>query len=160
MPAKRIPIAERFWAKVQKLEGEDACWVWTGSRDDVNGYGHIQIDRRPHLAHRVAFELQNGPIPDGHFVLHRCDNPPCQRGSHLFTGTAAVNMEDKVQKHRQSRGARHGRARLSAEQVAEMRRLDDGKRGRVRQLAKQFQISESHAWHLLRGDRNLWQYSE
>ena len=100
---------KRFWDKVDK-SGD--CWLWTASCRP-NGYGQIGIGSRSDgsrtvvLAHRLAYELQIGVIPDGICVLHRCDNPKCVRGSHLFLGSQADNMADKVAKNRQLRGERH-----------------------------------------------------
>jgi hypothetical protein len=87
---------ERFWVHVQKVENEDACWEWT-SRRDYKGYGRWL---RGTLAHRASFEFENGPIPKGLEVCHRCDNPLCVRPSHLFLGTHADNIRDMIAKGR------------------------------------------------------------
>lgn len=98
---------ERFWARVRKSDG---CWEWTGTLSPC-GYGRFDI--APPLAdrwhstgaHRVAWMLTHGPIPEGEghhgtCVLHRCDNPKCVRPDHLFLGTQSENMADKTQKGR------------------------------------------------------------
>lgn len=74
-------------------------------------------------AHRVAWDLTYGPIPDGMLVLHRCDNPSCVRPDHLFLGTQTDNMLDRKAKGRGNhrRGSRHGRAKLTEAQVLEIR---------------------------------------
>lgn len=80
----------------------DGCREWTGLRNQ-HGYGilHMRgVSERNLFAHRVAWEQANGPIPDGLFVLHRCDNPPCLRLDHLFLGTKAENTEDMIDKGR------------------------------------------------------------
>ena len=64
--------SSRFWAKVDK---SDECWEWTGIRGQ-NGYGHFRVGKEMVGAHRFAWTLENGPIPEGMSVLHRCDNPP------------------------------------------------------------------------------------
>lgn len=99
-PRTKRPIADRFWEKVQKSDG---CWTWTGSRYH-NGYGYLHFgtrtERKPLRAHRVSWELHNGDILDGLWVLHRCDNPSCVRPDHLFLGDRKANMEDCSRKGR------------------------------------------------------------
>ena len=86
----------RFWSHVDK-SGD--CWTWTGSTF-ASGYGRACVDSRIVRAHRVAWEVTNGPIPKGMWVLHRCDNPPCVRPDHLFLGDRSDNMVDASQKGR------------------------------------------------------------
>ena len=117
----RKPISERFWKRVHKLSGKDACWLWTGSKNP-DGYGHINIgDHKSDRAHRVAWEVQVGPIPKGKSVLHRCDTPACCRGSHLFLGTHADNMADMCAKGRQRTGARTIVTFQQRQQIIELR---------------------------------------
>lgn len=86
----------RFWSKV--LIGNE-CWEWQAACHR-HGHGMFALRGRMHYAHRVAWELWYGPVPDGLFVLHRCDNPPCARPDHLFLGTQTDNMADAFQKGR------------------------------------------------------------
>lgn len=98
---KKIPsvmAAYHFWSRVDNT-GE--CWLWTGSQRD--GYGRLLFQGRFKLAHRVAWELTNGPIPDGLYVCHTCDNPPCVRPAHLFVGSQQDNLNDMVAKGRSRR---------------------------------------------------------
>lgn len=99
------PTAEqRFMAKVD-TSGE--CWEWTAKRDR-SGYGRFWYrEDASYLAHRAAYELFVGPIPDGLVVCHRCDNPGCVNPRHLWLGTMADNNWDKVAKGRAS-GPRSG----------------------------------------------------
>ncbi|WP_223643966.1 HNH endonuclease [Corallococcus sp. EGB] len=100
-PRKRRNIAERFWEKVRKGEG---CWEWTLAH--LRGYGVFTANGKHLRAHRVAWELTNGPIPEGVLVCHHCDNPGCVRPDHLFLGSNADNNADRDSKGRQARGAK------------------------------------------------------
>lgn len=94
------PIESRFWENFT-VSGIDECWIWRGWKD-VHGYGKIYVleQKKDVGAHRVAWELAKGPIPDGLFVLHKCDNPPCMNPEHLFLGTHGDNMRDCAKKGR------------------------------------------------------------
>lgn len=97
---------ERFWAKVKKGSG---CWIWTGART-TSGYGFFNLPRnglpkRVVKAHRYAWTLAQGAIPDGMFVCHSCDVPLCCNPEHLWLGTHDENMRDMVRKGR-TRGGR------------------------------------------------------
>lgn len=104
---------ERFWAKVEK-RGPAECWLWLASRN-AQGYGKFSVaSGRGHMgAHRAVWELVNGAVPDGLWVLHRCDNPPCVNPAHLFLGTCRDNHLDMVAKGRHWAQKNPGRARLT-----------------------------------------------
>lgn len=97
---RNITFEHRFW---EKVNGHGECWDWEGS---LSGFGHGQIRQGGKnggsllIAHRVAFEMVNGPIPEGMCVLHRCDNPRCVRPAHLFLGTRYDNTHDMIDKGR------------------------------------------------------------
>jgi hypothetical protein len=104
---KRRPFEDRFWEKVKKL-GDDDCWEWQAARN-AKGYGRLTSGRGVHLkAHRVAFVLFGGVIPDNLFVLHTCDNPSCCNPGHLFVGTPKDNMVDKIKKGRGTEPPHYG----------------------------------------------------
>lgn len=95
-------IAERLWSQIERTEN---CWLWHGP---VRGrYGHIYANGKNRAAHRIAYGLTFGPIPDGLLVLHHCDNPVCVRPDHLFLGTARDNTLDMYAKGRAWVGDRH-----------------------------------------------------
>lgn len=107
-----------FYAKVSKIPTARGCLEWLASCYAA-GYGHVSGGR---YAHRVAWVLVNGQIPDGLFVCHHCDNPRCCNVEHLFLGTAADNARDRAAKGRNGRakGATGG-STLTADQVLEIR---------------------------------------
>jgi len=86
----------RFWSKVNKTNG---CWLWLAGKHSY-GYGLFYSDGKCVRAHRFAWESVYGPIPDGLFVLHECDNPPCVNPAHLFLGTKRDNRLDCIIKGR------------------------------------------------------------
>jgi HNH endonuclease len=117
-----------FWAGFQR--NESGCLEWQhGCTAAGYGLGAADVIKGVRYAHRIAWTLTNGPIPDGLCVLHRCDNPPCADPDHLFLGTRADNMHDKTAKGRQGahRAPRPWLAKLTGAQVlGVLLRLDGG----------------------------------
>lgn len=70
------------------------CMEWQGATKNGSGYGIIMMNGRHIMAHRLSYIFVNGPIPDGHVVLHRCDNPICINPAHLYTGTVYDSIQD------------------------------------------------------------------
>jgi hypothetical protein len=144
------PIRFRLLGKLV-LGDPKGCWFWGGACHP-QGYGLIKRKDGAQLrAHRVAYELMYGPIPEGVFVCHRCDNPCCVRPSHLFLGSHADNMADMVTKSRSARmkGPLNGAARLQANEVEAIRISV----GRYRDIAARFGISASAVGLIKRRER-------
>lgn len=135
------------------------------------GYGVLHYQGRQQYAHRVAYELQHGPIPAGALVLHECDNPACINTSHLFLGTSKDNTQDMLRKGRCRAGAPTGdrnpmrvhqglmagekspAAKLTAAQVQAIR--DRHAQGETQSsLAREFHVRQGHISRIIR--RTAW----
>ncbi len=165
------PFEVRFWEKVSP-EPNTGCWLWMGSVGN-GGYGVIQVDKKQIRAHRAAWLLMRGPVPDGLLVCHRCDNPLCVNvESHCFLGTAKENAEDCKAKGRLGkrgmdrgwwdanpgrapRGERNGQAKLTRLAVIEIRyRYAAGET--MAGLAQAFTVGYGTVWAIIRGDNWAW----
>lgn len=106
MAYRRKPLAERFWANVH-IGRPDECWEYSGKARGPKGHAIFQMGRGVGTvgAHRVAWELANGALQEGEWVLHHCDNPPCCNPDHLYIGDHAQNMVDMKERKR-SRSAK------------------------------------------------------
>lgn len=150
---RRSKWQSRFWSNVEK--SETGCWLWTAGRRDGR-YGQFCKHRRGQPAHRVAYEIANGPVPVGMWVLHHCDNPPCVRPDHLFLGKHKDNMKDRHEKGRYAVGEAHHDAVLTEESVRAIR--SEYRTGSTTYLAlgKKFGISKSVVGAVIR--RDTWKH--
>lgn len=146
---------EQFLDNINRGE-PDACWVWKAARSEAGGYGVLRWNARKEYAHRLAYEMRNGPVPPGLFVLHKCDNPPCCNPNHLFAGTAKVNTDDARTKGRlrgnPAKGREHAQAILNDDQVRAIRErytVAKKKRGLQSQLGREFGVTQSAIWRIV-----------
>lgn len=173
--------AFRFWKNVQITP---SCWIWTGRKDKDGYGQFSRYHGQPLRAPRFAWEETYGPIPKTLFVLHGCDNPACVNPKHLFLGTALDNAQDCVNKNRTAtgdqngarthpenlvrgdghwmrrtpakinRGEATGHAKLTAEQVQDIRkRYETGSATKI-QLANEFSVSRQNISCIIR--RKSW----
>ena len=145
------------------------CVEWLGNRRCAFGYGAFKLRGRQLLAHRVAWVLANGPIPNGLCVLHRCDNATCVNAAHLFLGTHLDNSIDKETKgrgnhphrdmippERRARGERQWKARLTGADVAEIRSLYASGVITQRELSQRFGVHETTVHNVIK--RHTWRH--
>jgi len=152
-----ISLLERFWAKVL-VQGGDLCWLWQGSCDR-DGYGRFTKDGCTITASVMAYEFAYGGVPEGMWVLHRCDNPPCVRPSHLFFGTARDNSRDMISKGRgrSLQGELNGGgAKMTSQKVITMRAQYATGRFTFVHLGRLYGISEITAARICK--RQNWKH--
>jgi hypothetical protein len=114
------------------------CHLWTGYITD-HGYGTFSMSRKRGAvqAHRAAWELAFGPIGEGLKICHNCDNKKCVNVNHLFAGTQAANIQDKMNKSRQAKGETHGMSKLTEADVLAIRASGKSQRA----LAKEYGVT-------------------
>jgi hypothetical protein len=166
---RNVDPALRLWPFVDKAGPVHPsigtpCWVWTASVDR-KGYGRMALNGRATGAHRVAWQVTNGPIPAGIWVLHRCDNPRCVRPDHLFLGDHAANMADMVAKGRSGaalrpeavqRGERHPMAKLTEQDVRDIRAAYADGRDTTVGLAARYGVSNQLISRIIA--RGIWKH--
>ena len=125
-------------------EADSPCQMWEGAKV-ADGYGTKRIDGKFYRTHRLAWIMAFGEIPDGLHVLHHCDTPACLNPGHLFLGTHVENMADRSAKGRQPQGENQGRAKLSDEDVREMRAQWASGGVSFSELSRRFGVSKASA---------------
>jgi hypothetical protein len=140
--ARDAKFVARFWSKVLQADG---CWVWQGARH-ADGYGQLGRGNKNILAHRISWQLHNGPIPAGLNALHKCDNRICVRPDHLFLGTRA----DTKGRRASCCGDANPNAKLTRAQVAAIRADLRGPNA----IAADYSIHRRTVWAIRKG--RLW----
>lgn len=108
------------WTERLHIEALGPCWDWNGPVFR-GGYGRVKFQYKSWSAHRLAFTVWVGPIPEGQVVRHRCDNRMCIRPIHLELGTTQDNVQDRYERGRCARGASNGNAKLNPDAVRDIR---------------------------------------
>lgn len=130
-----VPIeVAHFWAKVE-IVGTAMCWRWTGQL--TNGYGRFRGER----AHRYAYRLHKGPVPEGMMIRHLCGNKLCVNPAHLEPGTMADNAADGIRLGETLRGSRNGRSKIAEADARYI--IDNPDHMTGAQLARKFSVSRA-----------------
>ena len=140
---------ERFETFINKT---DMCWIWIGSLQP-NGYGQFWFKGRGWLAHRLMYLQCYGEIPEGYQIAHTpiiCHNPACVNPDHLEAVSREVNMSHKVLDGTDQRGEKHIRAKLTNEQILEIRKRSNET---YTSLAKEFSVSSKHIGDIIHRKR-------
>ncbi len=152
----RGTLQERFEARILP-EPNSGCWLWDGAVDTTgHGYGTLGFHKPSgkwgtEKAHRVSWMVYRGEIPEGLWVLHRCDNRVCVNPDHLFLGTRSDNMQDCSKKGRCKnifpRGGRHFKAKITEEDVRAIRTTD----ARIGDIAARYGMTKRNVYDIRSG---------
>jgi len=142
----------RFEAKINKTDG---CWEWTASCAGA-GYGQMKLpkQRKQEYSHRLAYMIYKGPIAEGQFVCHTCDNTKCCNPDHLFLGTQKENLRDMASKGRSTHGVTNPMAKLTEKDVVEIFACLAAGMSQTK-IAKAFGVHQSAISKINRGHRWL-----
>jgi hypothetical protein len=152
-----LPVGERTirsrFEKFYTPAPECGCWLWTGV-SDKDGYGRIYYKGRLRRATRISLMLAGISVPEGMWILHKCDIPSCVNPNHLFPGTPKMNTADMLKKNRRlsPRGEQHWAARLSEDDVRVIRSSSDSQNA----LAEKYGVSQTAIGHIKR--RISWRH--
>lgn len=158
MPSR--PLEERFWEKVDKngsihphMLSLGRCWMWTAStRSGYGGIAEGAPSKKILGAHRVSYEMHHGSIISNLEVQHSCNNPRCVNPAHLSQDTPLVNAQYSVEQGRRPCHENHKNAKLTEEQVAEIRRnyVKNSRTHGQPALAKRFGVSHATIGYIVR----------
>lgn len=151
---KRESVEERFARQIIK-RGPDECWEWQAATTE-GGHGQFGAGDIRTTAHRFAWALENGNIPDGQVVRHSCDNPPCCNPKHLLLGTQLENMGDCVDRGRNNKGEVTGTSVLTEGEVLQIREKWATRKYRQKDLGREFGVTQNTIHKVVR--RVTWQH--
>jgi hypothetical protein len=135
----------------------NGCWHWKNARMGAGGYGMFYLDGETMGAHRASHILFKGPIPEGQFILHSCDDRTCVNPEHLRAGTHAENMQESVNRARHTMGSDQSQSKLTEGQVEALRgEYVPGRYGEGFRLANKYGISQSTVSKIVRGE--VWKH--
>jgi hypothetical protein len=145
------------------VKTEAGCWEWQGGKTG-DGYGIIRLQGKQIRVHRLAYTLDRGPIGEGLFVCHSCDNPKCCNPDHLWLGTSADNIKDCISKGRWTngkekpsiRGELHGYTNLTNAEVIRMRQIREEHGTSYRELGRMFNCDHKTALRICK--RMFWKH--
>lgn len=139
-------LREKFWSKVNKRD-KSSCWIWKTSTS--RGYGVFWAGDKCKTgspknvrAHRFSYELHNGPISEGAYILHSCHNKLCVNPNHLREGNQKDNMRDmwEAGRAKDTSGEGNGRSKLNSDLVKELRTRYKNEGFLLKDLAKEYGI--------------------
>lgn len=139
---------DRFWARLDRGD-PSGCWPWPGHVSEW-GYGRLTVAGERWYAHRYAWSLANGEIPEGLDICHSCNNPPCCNPAHLYLDTIAGNQTFMVEQGRSSRGEKRHNAKLDATKVVQIREMAAAHVSQY-EIADHFGVSQQCIWCVVNG---------
>jgi hypothetical protein len=139
---------ERFWLRVEKTE---SCWNWLGSTEK-DGYGRLDIKYKHYRAHVFSWTLHNGPVPDGLFICHKCNNRRCVNPDHLYAGTPKENAIDTMRSGNCAVGEGNGNSQLNETSVKAILN-DERPYGKI---AKDYGTTETTIYNIK--NRKTWKH--
>ena len=146
-------LAISFWGRT--VRQSNGCLHW-GGRLDQNGYGRVDFEGKPRLAHRIAYKLAYGEDPGDMYVCHSCDNPTCVEPQHLWLGSQSDNMSDASAKGRLNSfrgvGSQVGTAKITEQQAREIKFGVEP----ATELARRFQITKEAIYAIRKGKNWGW----
>ena len=137
----------------ERLVKTGGCHLWSGNVMRC-GYGRVYFQGKSWRTHRLIYTLNNGPIPDGMLVCHKCDVPLCCNPEHLFLGSPMENHHDAISKKRHTHGRMVNTCKLTEEQVIEIRSrwpAESAKYGAYSRLGREYGVTEANIRCIVRG---------